>query len=66
MKPYVVTIDKTHIIEVFAKDRNDAIAFVKRNNQARFHRGEYKKITGARAAWITSGVKQEIRDAQSL
>jgi hypothetical protein len=49
LTPYVVTIDNTHKVELFAKDRDDAITFVKRNNQARFFNKTYKKITSARA-----------------
>ena len=58
MKPYTVTIDRQHTIAIFARDRDDAIAFVKRNNQARFHRGEYKKVTGARL--VRAGQRQRV------
>ncbi len=53
MKQYTITIEtaKGTLVAstVYATDRADAIAFVKRNNQARFFRKEYKRIKGARA-----------------
>lgn len=57
MKPYQVTIATSHhniIIPLYAKDRKDAIEFVKRTHRAKFHSGVYKRVVGA---------KQEQRDA---
>jgi hypothetical protein len=48
MKLYCVTIDHTHTLELFAKDRKDAINFTKRTHQAKFFAKTYKKITSAR------------------
>lgn len=50
MREYLVTIETSNhptTVAIFAKDRDDAIDFVKRNNRARFHRKEYKSIKGA-------------------
>ena len=50
---YTVTIETAHspvTLCFYAKDRDDAIAFAKTNNKARFHRKEYKRVISARRA----------------
>jgi hypothetical protein len=50
LKPYQVTIDHTHTLEVFASDRKDAISYIKRAYQQRFFEKSYKKVTSAKSA----------------
>lgn len=51
MKPYVVTIaPSNHTITIFAKDRKDAIEFVKRTHRSKFWSGEYKRVVSAKHA----------------
>jgi hypothetical protein len=57
MKPYVVTIARsnhtTTQLELYAKDRKDAIEYAKRTHRARFWSGEYKRVVSARQGWKT-------------
>jgi hypothetical protein len=51
MKPYVVTIARssdTILLELYAKDRKDAIEYAKRTHRAKFWNGEYKRVVSAK------------------
>ena len=64
LKEYIVTIDREHQFTLYAKDRKDAIDFTRRNNQAKFFAGTYKKVTGAKVRREGSTSYSESNDGE--